>query len=221
MDILFVRHAESVGNAEARMQGHLDFPLSELGRAQVERLADWLTAQRIGWDAAYCSPLARAWQTAERIARLRPDVALEPDPDLKEIAAGALEGLTREQMQEQFPEFLRRPITALGDFEAFGGEGYDAVQVRVERVVARLVARHRPAGHRVLVVAHGGIGFQLVKRLVCEPVPRVCIVHFGNCSASLVRMRERRGAFMGELLWHVPLELMGAPTGEGIGAVFR
>jgi hypothetical protein len=67
----------------------------------------------------------------------------------------------------------------------------------------------------VLCVGHGGLNFQLLKQLICEPVPRVCIVRMGNCSATLVRFRERRGTFMGEIVWHVPVELMGASSREG------
>jgi broad specificity phosphatase PhoE len=73
----------------------------------------------------------------------------------------------------------------------------------------------------VLIVGHGGINFQLLKLLICEPVPRVCILRMGNCGVTLVRMRERRGRYLGELVWHVPLELMGAAAGEGVSSVFR
>jgi hypothetical protein len=43
----------------------------------------------------------------------------------------------------------------------------------------------------------------------------------GNCSATLVRMRERRGKYLGELSWHVPLELIGFDSGEGSAGIFR
>ena len=62
----------------------------------------------------------------------------------------------------------------------------------------------------------GGFNFQLLKRLVCRPVPRTCIVRMGNCSATLVRLRDVRGTFMGELIWHVPVELMGGQSLEGV-----
>ncbi|HEV8248129.1 MAG TPA: hypothetical protein VGP93_20280, partial [Polyangiaceae bacterium] len=62
----------------------------------------------------------------------------------------------------------------------------------------------------------GGFHFQLLKLLVCEPVPRVCIVRMSNCAATLVRLRERHGVFRGELVWHVPIELM-QPSGPPAG----
>lgn len=221
MQLLFVRHGESIGNVEGRMQGHMDFELSPRGREQAERLADWLLRHELRWDAAYCSPLLRARQTADLLEARTGWPRAADHADLKEIAAGSLEGLTLEDMMQTQPEFVRRPITALGDFGEFGGESYDRVQERVERVVEFVETHHRAPEHRVLIVAHGGINFQCVKRLVCEPVPRVCILRMGNCSATLVQLRERRGTYMGEIVWHVPLELMGGRTGEGSAAVFR
>lgn len=221
MEILLVRHGESVGNAEGRMQGHRDYPLSERGREQARRLASWLGRQQIAWDVAYASPLLRASQTAALLAEHSKLPAPEPEPDLAELRAGSLEGLTRDDMLERYPHFLERSITQLADFSEFGGEGYDEVQERARRLFARLEERHREAGHRVLLVGHGGINFQLLKLMICDPVPRVCIVRMGNCSATLVRLRQRRDRYIGEVAWHVPIELMGGESGEGVASLFR
>jgi broad specificity phosphatase PhoE len=221
MDLLFVRHAESEGNARGLMQGHQDFALSERGREQARRLARWLSAQGIGWDHAYTSPLARARETAEIVCEVTGHGAPESESDLSELAAGTLEGLDRAQMAERFPLFLQRRITEIGDFAEFGGESYDAVQIRARRLLERLEAKHRAAQSRVLLVGHGGFNFQMLKLIICLPVPQICIVRMGNCGATLVHMRERRGTFMGELIWHVPVDLMGSASGEGSSAVFR
>jgi broad specificity phosphatase PhoE len=223
MDLLIVRHGQSVGNSEGRMQGHRDYPLSDTGRAQARLLGAWLAERRIGWEIAYCSPLARARETAELLAETVPGPAPIVEPALAEIRAGALEGLTRDDMLAHHPSFLQRPITALGDFAEYGGESYDDVQARVLNFVDRLVREHGPEARRVLLVGHGGIDFQIVKQLICEPVPRVCILRMGNCAATLVRMRERRGATMGEVVWHVPLELIEPlpPDAEGTDRIFR
>ena len=221
MEFLIVRHGESAGNAEGRMQGSRDYALSERGREQARRLARWLNANGIGWDSAHCSPLARARETAALLVELTGQPAAELEPDLAELRAGALEGLTRGEIAESFPAFLNRAVTDLGDFSEFGGEGYDEVQVRARRLLEKLERAHRAAERRVLLVGHGGINFEILKLLICEPVPRVCIVRMGNCGATLVRLRDRRGSYMGEVVWHVPVELMGGDTDEGAGSLFR
>jgi len=220
MDILLVRHGESEGNAQERMQGHSDYPLTARGRDQARRLSAWLETHGITWDRLYASPLARAWATAETLTGPRGSEPLE-EPLLREIHAGSLEGLTFEDITGRHPRFAERKVTELGDFSEFGGEAYDAVQARARGLRERLEAAHRRAGERIVLVGHGGFNYQLLKMLVCEPVPRVNIVRMGNCSATLVRMRERRGTYMGELVWHVPVELMGGTSGEGVARLFR
>ncbi|MBK7581943.1 MAG: histidine phosphatase family protein [Myxococcales bacterium] len=221
MDILLVRHGESEANAEGRLQGSLDYPLSERGRAQARQLARWLGHNGVAWDAAYTSPLLRARQTAEILTTARGEVDASIEPDLAELRAGSLEGLTRDEIEARHSEYVKRGVTDLGDFSEFGGESYDEVQVRVERLLGVLIARHRAADARVLLVAHGGVNFQLLKRLICLPVPRVCIVRMGNCGVTQVKLRERRGTFMGELSWHLPIEMMGEVTSADTGALFR
>ena len=203
------------------MQGMQDFALSERGREQARRLARWLNANAIGWDVAYCSPLVRAKETAALLAELTGQPPAELEPDLAELRAGTLEGLTRPEIAERFPAFLNRGVADLGDFAEFGGEAYDEVQIRARRLFEKLERAHRAAEKRVLLVGHGGINFQLLKLLICQPVPRVCIVRMGNCGATLVRLRDRRGSYMGEVVWHVPVELMGGDTDEGAGSLFR
>ncbi|HEY2405295.1 MAG TPA: histidine phosphatase family protein [Polyangiaceae bacterium] len=219
MDILFLRHGESEGNAQGRMQGRRDFPLSALGLEQAARAAQFLGGLGLRLDAVYASPLLRARETAQVLCRAVSS-ELEIEDDLAEIGAGSLEGLNEAEISQRFPGFMQRPVTKVGDFGEFGGESYDDVQARVARVRARLEARHREQAHRVLLVGHGGFNFQLLKTLICEPVPRTCIVKMGNCTMTLVRMRVRRERFMGEVVWHVPVELMGVAAREGASALF-
>ncbi|MCB9586539.1 MAG: histidine phosphatase family protein [Polyangiaceae bacterium] len=233
MDILFVRHGESEANAQGIMQGSLDSPLSERGREQAAVLGEWLKARGLEFEAAYCSPLSRAKETAhilcERLLRAPPQV----EADLAEISSGDLQGLDAAQIAERFPSFMQRDITTLGDFAEYGGESYDAVQQRARRYLDGLEAAHRnpaetpkdreevPNPQRILVVAHGGIIFQLVKQLICLPVPQVMILRYGNCSSTLIRMRERRGVYIGEVRWHMPLELIGGETRDPSVRLFR
>ena len=218
---MLLRHGESQGNAEARMQGRRDYPLSALGREQAARAAAFIGASGLGLDAVYTSPLARAFQTANIVAKrgIRPEP--EVDEDLPEIGAGTLEGMSEAEIREAHPQFMRRSLTETGDVAEYGGESYSDVQARVRRLLDKLEARHRKLEQRVLLVGHGGFHYQLTKALICEPVPRVCIIKFGNCTVSLLRLRERRGLYRAELVFHVPVELMGGTSGEGAARLFR
>ncbi len=221
MEILLLRHGESEGNAQGRMQGRRDYPLSALGREQAARAAAFISATGLTFAAVYSSPLKRAFQTAAIVAAsgIRPEPLL--DEDLPEIGAGAIEGMNEAEIRAAYPQFMERALIHTGDFADYGGESYDDVQARVRRVLTRLEARHRVPEERVLLVGHGGFHYQLTKALICEPVPRVAILKFGNCTLTLLRLRERRGLYLGEVVFHVPVELMGGTSGEGAARFFR
>lgn len=202
------------------MQGQSDYPLSDTGQRQAAALGRFLASSGLRFDAAYTSPLSRALATARVLTSALGLPEPELAPELSELHAGSLQGLTQAEIIASFPGFMSRALTELGDFSEYGGESYDDVQTRVRALVQRWQALHRPKAHRILAVAHGGTNFQLVKALVCEPVPRVMSLKFGNCTATLVRMRERRGKFHGEVVFHLPVELLGAQSGDGLVGMF-
>jgi broad specificity phosphatase PhoE len=65
LKLLFIRHAQSTGNQQRRMQGHGDFELSAEGKIQAEKLAKRLLTEFCHPAFVYSSPLRRAAQTAE------------------------------------------------------------------------------------------------------------------------------------------------------------
>lgn len=220
MELLVVRHGESVANAEGRMQGQSDYALSSVGQGQAARLGRFLAQSGMTFDAAYTSPLTRARETAQALTSALGMAEAELAPELSEIHAGQLQGLTQPEIAASHPGFMQRALTQLGDFSEYGGESYDEVQLRLRSLLERWQAKHRTEAHRILAVAHGGTNFHLVKALICDPVPRVMSLKFGNCTATLVRMRERRGKFHGEVVFHLPVDLLGAASGEGLVGVF-
>lgn len=148
--VTFLRHGESVGNAEKRFQGHADFPLTETGRAQAQSLAQRWQDESVTFDHCLASPLLRAFQTAEIICQVL-NVPLEASDDWKELDNGLLAGLKDEEADPDImrPKFMT-PYTRWG----ITGESRWEVYLRAGRAVQNLV--DRPAG-RYLVVAHGGI----------------------------------------------------------------
>jgi 2,3-bisphosphoglycerate-dependent phosphoglycerate mutase len=148
--LTFLRHGESVGNAEDRFQGHADFPLTGKGRAQAEALANRWQVDGISFDRCIASPLLRARQTAETICAAL-NVPLEFDPDWMEIDNGLIAGLNHAEAEQVVPEQeFMTPYTHFGKT----GESRWEVYLRAGRAIQRIL--DRPAG-RYLVAAHGGI----------------------------------------------------------------
>jgi broad specificity phosphatase PhoE len=141
--ILLARHGETDWNVERRVQGHVDRPLTERGRAQAVALADALRGERI--DAVYSSDLARARDTARIVADSIGSSVAEL-PELREKNFGTWEGLTDSEVLDRFPHARG---TSWGD-----GETSEELAARVVGALQR-IARDHPGG-QVLVVAHGG-----------------------------------------------------------------
>src|SRR5438105_5702187 len=134
--LLLVRHGETDWNADGRLQGHTDRPLSDFGRRQARQLADELAGEEL--EAIYTSDLSRARETAEIIGD-RLGLATVLDPDLREKDWGTWEGLTAVER----------------DRVEFVGETTEAHQERILRALRRIAERY-PGDRRVLVVTHGG-----------------------------------------------------------------
>ena len=148
--ITFLRHGESVGNAEDRFQGHADYPLTGKGRDQARALAERWQAEGKAFDRCIASPLLRACQTAEIISEML-KIPMELDRDWMEINNGRVAGLTPDQAAQVAPrpDFMT-PYTRYGDT----GESRWEVYLRAGRAIQRILDRE-PG--RYLVAAHGGI----------------------------------------------------------------
>jgi broad specificity phosphatase PhoE len=140
--LILVRHGESVWNAEERLQGQLDPPLSERGREQARALAPVLEA--VPPDRVLSSDLSRATATAELLG-LRPRL----DPRWREIDVGEWAGRPAAEIDAQDPGLTN---WRGGERTAPGGETWAAFSARVTGALDELLA----AGGPWLVVCHGG-----------------------------------------------------------------
>ena len=159
MRLIVVRHGATLHNAEARFTGQSDVSLSAQGVRQVRAVAERLRA--VDFSLVVSSDLLRARQTAKPVIAARPSASLRLDPDLREIALGAWEGLTyaeaRNQQPEAFDAWQRDPIHGAPP----GGETALALQKRVIRAFERW--RQPEPDMTQVWVTHGGV----VSALLC------------------------------------------------------
>jgi probable phosphoglycerate mutase len=147
---LLIRHGESVGNQEWRLQGQKEFPLSERGRLQADLLARRLAGMDIA--AVYSSPMRRAWETAQAVAR-RLGLAVQALPGVEEYDFGELSGLTWTEIQQRAPEVTAAIASRGGEYPHYPGEeGREAFRQRVRTALWRLQEKHDK--ETVAVVTH-------------------------------------------------------------------
>jgi len=150
--LCLVRHGETAWNAEGRVQGQVDVPLSAVGLAQARAVAAALAGERFA--AIYSSDLTRVRQTAEPAAgRLGLPLAL--DAALRERHYGMFERHTYVEVRERYPAEYARFRDKDLDFDFVSGESLRAFAARALACVAALIERH--AGESILVFTHGGV----------------------------------------------------------------
>ena len=156
--LLLIRHGETAWNAEGRIQGQLDPPLSDRGKRQAALLAERLAREEIA--AVYSSDLGRARATAEVMAAaLRLPVELAPG--LREAHFGQWQGLTGAEIRMEYPEEYRLWREDSLAHRPPCGERIEALQERSLAAADEILEAH--VGQSVAVVAHGGP----IRCLVC------------------------------------------------------
>jgi broad specificity phosphatase PhoE len=157
-EMLLIRHAQSTANASGVWQGQLDFPLSEEGRRQAAGAGRALKAARI--SGVYASPLSRAFETAEIVAREAGfSGEVIPMPGLAERHGGVLEGHTWAEQEARNPEFVEK-FLALPEEErwAFADAETDKeILERFEGAVSKIRSHHPVPDGSIIVVTHGGV----------------------------------------------------------------
>ena len=155
--IIIVRHGQTEWNRTVRFRGVIDVPLDETGLAQADAVGRRLASVPI--SAVYSSPLSRAFQTAEAIAKPH---GLHPvaHRGLNDMSFGSWGGLSPEEAQELSPDLVPRWFAAPHLVRPPGGGTLEEVRIRVVEAVEEIVARHQ--GQTVVLVAH-----QVVNRVLC------------------------------------------------------
>jgi len=156
---LLLRHGETALSTERRFAGRGDIPLTGAGLEQSAAAAGRLAA-RGGINLIVTSPLRRARQTAEAVARAT-GAPLQADDGLAETDFGRWEGLTFAEASARWPDEVAAWL-ASADVAPPGGESFAAVGQRVNAAVDRLLAAHR--FRTLLLVSH----VTPIKTLACR-----------------------------------------------------
>jgi probable phosphoglycerate mutase len=172
--VWLIRHGESQGNLERRIQGWSDYPLTDLGRQQAaqlaERLADTVYApgskrehphrgSKDEWrecpiQELIASPLRRAAETA-RIIGDALGLPVRFEARLREYNFGPLNGLTVGQITDRFPT-VRAAWQANRLWQPLPGEEGEPAFVARVRTAMDEVVDLMAENTGLIVVAHGG-----------------------------------------------------------------
>lgn len=189
VDLYLVRHGQTEWNAERRLQGQLDSPLTSEGKAQARWVG--IRLARLGVERLVGSDLGRTRQTAACIAEELGGVEYELQPGFRERNLGALQGL------------------CVGEFNAAQAEQYEACRYGgptfappsgesrmqlVERGVVALqqLAESASPGQRIGVISHGGLLGAVLGQLLGVPMTVRRSFYVANCALHHIQWRENQ-----------------------------
>ncbi len=213
MELYIIRHGQSANNAlEEGGQRVCDPPLTDIGEAQADRLAHYLTPAGDGvdrihtagmqqncagfeFDRIFTSPMLRAIQTAAPVGRamgIRPEIWI----DIHEEGGIFLDegdgrgevgypGLTRNEIAARFPDFVvPDTITDQGWWNR-PAEIKAEWRARARRVASVLHERFAGNEERIALVCHGGFANDLL-HAVFAGMPDS--IYFENPNTAISRL---------------------------------
>lgn len=195
MQVMILRHAQTVGNATGDYSTKAHDVLSDYGLAQAARLAAPLAAYP--FDAIYCSPLERAMMTIAPYLQANGRSA-ELWPELAEVCWQAdhhvpIPPRTAPPPVITLDAALAQRFTSLNGLTAlpYDDEVYQEGFARVDRAHRRLLQRHGGTPDRVLVVGHWYLASRLVEALL--DLPRLDHDRFNHDNTAVSCLTELPG----------------------------
>lgn len=167
MQIILVRHGESMGNASGVIQGRGSSPLSSRGQGQAKAAAERLAAAD-PFDIIVSSDMERALETAETFV-----ASPRTDPIWREMDLGAWDGVPIGELRARFPDELKALLK--GEPVRIGGTG-ESIPSFTDRVQDALQTVAAQTEGRALVFAHGGV----IERAVAIALGRPNAVAFAG-----------------------------------------
>jgi 2,3-bisphosphoglycerate-dependent phosphoglycerate mutase len=181
VELILVRHGLPVRIDDAG--GPADPALSDDGRAQAVRLADWLGREPI--DAVYVSPMRRAIETAEPLADA---LGVDPvvDEELAEFDRDAHFYVPLEELKAAGDERYLKIVRGELDGEVDPHTFREVVAVAVERII------EAHPGNTVAIVCHGGVINAWASHVLGLPDPLFFEPHYTSVNRFLASSRGHR-----------------------------
>lgn len=150
---ILVRHGQSDANANGYLVGINEAPLSPKGEKQAMAACEYiLKSYKV--DVIYSSPLERACNTVKGVADAL-NLPINTEYELREFNFGDLEGLTHEEIKNNFDDSYSKWAADPGTFIPPNGESMTQLQARVIKKLKEIGKKEE--GKTVLIGSHSSV----------------------------------------------------------------
>jgi phosphoserine phosphatase len=159
--IILVRHGRTPWNKDKIFRGTVDIPHDDVGQEEARLAGEWLKHETI--QAAYCSPLSRARDTAQAAARHR-GLEVQDLPGLIDLNYGDWQGMPLAAVKVEYADLYRRWEEAPHTVRFPNGETLEKLRTRALAAVEEVLQRH--PGQVVLLAAHRVVNKVLIAAFI-------------------------------------------------------
>lgn len=132
--------------------------------------------------------MKRALDTARAVAS-HYQLAVQLEPDLREIDAGELEGVEIAELGTTFSQFLLRWRHGEGLEKMPGGESIDDLANRVWPAIQQILGKHKEG--TVAVISHYFVTLVIICKALGLPLARIERIRVQNSSVSIIDFENK------------------------------
>lgn len=161
--LILVRHGTTICNEKGVLSGLTDSKLSENGKLQANRLAEFLKDKKI--DKIYTTPFSRTKETVRELAKMK-NIQIEESDLLNEINFGDFEGLSFKKIEEDYPKEFEKMIEEGFEYKYPSGESLIDTFHRVANQIQVILEKNK--NKSILICSHGGTIRNIISYLLCN-----------------------------------------------------
>lgn len=188
MNIILIRHAQTLKNKEGVCQSHNDSEITAKGLRQLEMTKDFLKNYDV--DEVYCSSLQRAIKTAKKIFEGR-KIKVTPDDRLKEINWGEYSAMRAMDVLKKWSIYYEEEkLKGIPREEIRPPKGENAFDhlKRIKEFFSDILNKH--ANDTIAIVGHSGTNKVLIGMLNNKAPEEFYQVKQDNACINLIEVDE-------------------------------
>ncbi len=155
MELMIIRHGQTVANSKNHYYGFTDSPVTEKGREQAKAAGIFVNRLNFQPDQIYISERTRTHETLELMGFDKKDAII--DARINEQNMGVFECNTFQDIQAKYPTAFDEWNADFNNYRPEGGESHLEMYLRVKAFMEDLIRQKKDTDQKILVVTHGGV----------------------------------------------------------------
>lgn len=155
MELMIVRHGQTVANSKNYYYGFTDSLLTQKGEEQAKAAGIFINRLNFKPDEIYVSELSRTHNTLELMGFDKKDAVV--DARINEQNMGIFECHTFQEIQKKYPTAFDEWNADFNNYRPQDGESHLELYLRVKDFMVDLIEKKKDTDRKILIVTHGGV----------------------------------------------------------------